>query len=253
MAGNGIRNRHVNNGLRKVCDCPRRQWAKCSHGWHFNFKPRGGPSYRLSLDKHLGQHIDNKTDAETEAEKIRIAIKEGRFGQPAPRQDMTLRQLVDTYIERYVDIERSETADDFRSGLHVICSTVLPRPTGGSAPFGEWRLSDIVTDTIERYREARRGLGAGIGGTNRSLSRLRALLNWGVRVGYLDQTPFKRHTVTVVKLSRETPRSRRLQTGEEEALLAACGPHLRAVVECALETGIAAARSSGSNGARSKG
>ena len=74
--------RHSNKGLRKVCGCPRRAWPKCPHAWYFNFKPKDGPSYRFSLDKHLGRHVDNKTDAETEGEKIRIAIKEGRFGDP---------------------------------------------------------------------------------------------------------------------------------------------------------------------------
>jgi integrase len=230
--------RHQNNGLRKVCGCPRRQWSKCKHPWHLNFKTRGGKAYRLSLDRYLGRPIDSKSKAEAEAEKIRTLIRERKFGQAVAREDMTLRQLADTYKERYVDVERQATAVDFRSGLNVICGTVLPNPTGGSAPFGEWRLLDIVTDTIERYREARRGAGAGIGGANRSLSRLRVLLNWALRVGYLEHTPFKRHTVTVVKLSRETARSRRLQSGEEDALLAACGPHLRAVVECALETGM---------------
>ena len=30
--------RHHNDGLRKICGCPRRQWAKCRHPWHFSFK-----------------------------------------------------------------------------------------------------------------------------------------------------------------------------------------------------------------------
>jgi integrase len=229
---------HRNDGLRKLCGCKRRQWAKCPHGWHFSFK-WGETHHRFSLDKHLGKHIDNKTDADDEAEKIRIAIRAGRFGAPTPRDEMTLRQLADTYLDRYVKVERADTADDFRSGLRVICETELQHPTGDYlTPFGDWRLTDIVTDTVERYREARHARGAGVGGTNRSLSRLRALLNWGIRVGYLDHSPFKRHTETVVRLSRETPRGRRLQEGEETSLLAACAPHLRAVVECALETGM---------------
>lgn len=234
-----MKKRHSNNGLRKVCGCPRRTWPKCPHPWHFAFK-WAGVHHRFSLDKQLSRRIDNKTEAETEAEKLRIAIKAGKFGQPAPRQDMTLRQLADTYIERYVSVERKDTAADFCCGLNVICNTVLPLPTGGRAPFGDWRLTDIVTDSVMRYAEARRAAGAGVGGTNRSLSRLRALLNWALKAGYLDQTPFKRSSVTVVKLSRETPRSRRLDAdnGEEGKLLASCSAHLRAVVECALETGM---------------
>ena len=43
-------NRQRNGGLRKICACPRRQWPKCRHSWYLNFKLRGGPAYRLSLD-----------------------------------------------------------------------------------------------------------------------------------------------------------------------------------------------------------
>lgn len=42
--------RHHNDGLRKLCTCARRNWPKCSHPWHFNFKPRGGQAWRFSLD-----------------------------------------------------------------------------------------------------------------------------------------------------------------------------------------------------------
>jgi integrase len=230
--------RHHNGGIRKVCGCARRGWAKCPHPWHFSFKWQG-VHFRFSLDQELGRHVESKSEAEDEAGELRKQIKAGKFGQPIAKDDLTLRQFADVYAERYVDIERTATAADFRSGLRVICGTVLPTPSGERIPFGSFRLTDIVTDTVERYREARRVAGAGLGGTNRSLSRLRALLNWGVKVGYLEATPFKRASVTVVKLSREAPRSRRLNAdiGEEAKLLAACGPHLRAVVECALETG----------------
>ena len=231
--------RHHNDGLRKICDCPRRQWAKCRHAWHFSFK-WDGRHYRFSLDRHLGEHVDNKTAADTAATHIKADIKAGRFGQPAPRDEMTLRQLADTYLERYVAVEHPDTAPDFRSGLRVICETSLPGPVGGAVPFGAWRLADIVTDTVERYREVRRAIGTGVGGTNRSVSRLRALYNWAVRVGYVEATPFKRGTEAVIKLSRETPRSRRLNvdTDEEIRLMAAAGPELRAVIEAALETGL---------------
>ena len=231
--------RHRNHGLRKLCGCSRRNWPKCPHSWHFSFKHEG-IHHRFSLDRHLGEHVDSKTAAETAATDIKADIRAGRFGQPAARDEMTLRQLADTYLERYVAVERPDTAPDFRSGLRVICGTPLPCPTGAAVPFGALRLADIVTDTIERYRQARRETGTGVGGTNRSLSRLRALYNWAVRVGYVEATPFKRGTEAVIKLSRETPRSRRLSVDadEEARLMAAAGPQLRAVIEAALETGL---------------
>jgi integrase len=230
--------RHQNKGLRKICGCPRRTWAKCPHSWYFNFKPRGGASYRFSLDKHFNKHIDSKSDAEDLAADLRKIIRAGKFGQPIARDEMTLRQLADTYVERYVQIERKTTKQAYVYALGMICHTVIPRPTGGSAALGTWRIGDVVTDTIERFRETRRSQGAGVAAVNRNLAALRALFNWGVRVGYIDATPFKRHSEAVVKLSPEIPRSRRLHADEETKLMAACTPHLRALVEAALETGM---------------
>jgi integrase len=139
---------------------------------------------------------------------------------------------------RYVKVERAATEDAFTLALKTICTTVLPRPAGGSVAFGAWRLTDIVTDTIERYREVRRGQGTGVVGVNRHLGSLRSVFNWAVRVGYVEQSPFTRGTEPVIKLSKEHGRSRRLSGDERTKLLAACAPHLRAVVEAALETGM---------------
>lgn len=230
--------RQRNFGLRKVCDCPRRTWAKCSHPWHFSFKWKG-VHHRFSLNKHLGEDIDNKSDAETAAGRIRRSIKEGRFGQPAPREEMTLRTLAATYLERYVRVERSSTAQAFTWAMDTICRTSIPRPDGTAAKLGDWRVVDLVTDSIERFREARRAQTGPVG-VNRNLGSLRAMFNWAIRVGYVDQSPFKRASEPVVKLSAEHSRSRRLDTDadEETRLLAACGPHLRTIVEAALETGM---------------
>jgi len=71
--------RHRNHGLRKRCVCNRKDWPKCSHSWYLNYKPKGGPQYRLSLDREAGRHIDGKTVAVEEAERIRIAIRNGTF------------------------------------------------------------------------------------------------------------------------------------------------------------------------------
>ena len=194
--------RHHNDGLRKICGCPRRQWRSAATRGTSASSGRAATTASVSTGR-LGRHVDSKTDAEREATTIKGDIRAGRFGQPAARDGMTLRQLADTYLERYVAVTHPDTANDFRSGLSVICGTDLPRPTGGAVPFGGWGLADIVTDTIERYREARRATGTGVGGTNRSVSRLRALYNWAVRVGYVEATPFKRGTEPVIKLARD--------------------------------------------------
>ena len=69
-----------NRGLRKRCECPRKNWAKCSHPWHFNFKWKG-EHYRFSLDREVGHPVTSKTEAEKEADRLRTAIREGVFRQ----------------------------------------------------------------------------------------------------------------------------------------------------------------------------
>lgn len=154
---------------------------------------------------------------------------------------MTLRQLVALYIER---------AKADRQSVNVVYRTILPRVAGGDLAFGDWPVVDITTDTVERFRELRsvrrmetrgkqkvaRGAG-GVVAANRDLAFLRACFNWAIRMGYLERTPFKRGTEAVVKLAGELKRRRRLEPGEQDRLFAACAPHVRLIVEAALETG----------------
>ena len=73
-----------NRGLRKRCECPRKNWAKCSHPWHFNFKWKG-EHYRFSLDREVGHPVTSKTEAEKEADRLRTAIREGRVSATTTR------------------------------------------------------------------------------------------------------------------------------------------------------------------------
>src|SRR5690349_7773355 len=71
-----------NGGIRKRCDCVRKNWPKCPHQWHLNFK-HGQTHYRFSLDKEVGRRIEGKGEAEAEAERLRTEIREGRFRRTA--------------------------------------------------------------------------------------------------------------------------------------------------------------------------
>ena len=63
------------------------------------------------------------------------------------------------------------------------------------------------------------------------------MFNWGIRKGYLKQTPFKVGTETVISLEREIPRSRRFEeVDDERRVLDAAGPHLRGVIIAMLDT-----------------
>ena len=227
--------RHRNDGLRKRCHCRRRDWAKCGHPWHLAFMWQR-QHYRLSL----GSRITSRTEAKAEADRIRDQIRTGTFGpQMAFSSPVTLGQLLDIYFERYMTLHRQASLSNEGSSRDVILRTELPATDGSLRPFKDWPIRDITADTLERFKEVRLAEGRGRGkvAINRNLTLLRACFNWAIHPGgYVTTTPFKIGTVTAVHLFPELARERRLEPGEEERLLAACGPHLRALVEAALET-----------------
>ena len=227
--------RHHNDGLRKRCRCPRRQWAKCPHPWSLNFK-WAGRHYRLSL----GPGFTSKTAARAEADRVREQIRSGTYGpQAATTAPVSLEQLMGIYFERYMRVHRARVSNE-ESSMRVILRTELPTAAGLLRAFKDWPITDITADSLERFKEARLATmapGRGRVAINHNLMLLRSCFNWAiVPGGYLTATPFKIGPVTTVHLFPELPRERRLEPGEEERLMAACGPHLRALVEAALET-----------------
>lgn len=245
-------------GLRKLCDCARRTWAKCAHPWHFDYK-WNGERYRFTLDRivgrlrkdakgkwrrdrgSLGDKITSKTAAEQEQERLRTAIREGTL-QKAPddkpqRDTLTLTALMAAYRKQHILVHRKGTIKTTDYVIGAIMRTMLERPDGERRAFGDWLVVDITTDVVEQYRRAR-GDKAGTG-TNRHLELLRSLFNWATssKRKLAAENPFADGTRAAVKLAPELSRRRRLHAGEGVRLLAACGPHLRAVVEAAIETG----------------
>ncbi len=261
----------------KICGC--RDQVKCRHPWWFSVKRRGEKQFRKSLDVVLEKHIDSKTVAEEQAERLRVGMRDDTL--PARTRELlglapstkpqlallTVRQLLEQYKDRQV--ARTATAERQGYQIGIVNRTILPRIAGGPAALGDWLVADVTADTLERLREARvvrdvhtRTKGTNrVGGevaANRDLRLLRAAFNWAIRTGYVEKTPFKHGSVSAVTLTKEKSRSRRLQEGEAERLLAACNPsrpqrqpkpgepeiakpatmsHLRSIVEAALETG----------------
>ena len=103
--------------------------------------------------------------------------------------------------------------------------------------FGQKLATAITIGDIEAYRAARKQQRRSAVTINHDLKLLRKMFNWGIRFGYLEQTPFKRGRVTTIGLEREIPRSKRFQSEEDEhRLLADAPPLLHAVIVAMLET-----------------
>jgi integrase len=230
------RKRHHNGGIRKVCGCARTKWAKCPHGWHLNFKPKGGPSYRLSLDSYVGRHLKGRTEAQGEAEKIRTLIREGKFSPrpesatlPAPvtpTETITLSSFWATYEQR---LGRPVT-ENSRSCYAQLCAFPLD-----GRPFGEKALAAVTEDDVEVFMADLRAKGLAASTRNKYVQVIKAVFRWATKKGYLTRNPTSDSAALVRE--RHARRDRRLEAGEESALLKYAWPQLQRLIVAALETG----------------
>jgi integrase len=245
--------RHRNDGLRKICGCRRTNWPKCQHAWHFYFYHRGR-NYRCSLDREVGRQITSKAEAEAAADRMRTSIRNGGVptkqitAAPAP----TLQQLGEIYFEKHRSPNGDPLLTSERHRWNLLIRTTIRRPNGGETRIGDIPVDALTRHDIEAFREVHRRVRTekltdrtgrekvvhrgGPVGVNRCLLRLRAFYNWAIANEHVATTPFKRGSVSVIRMFKEAERERRLEPGEEERLFKACGPHLRALVTAALET-----------------
>ena len=114
--------------------------------------------------------------------------------------------------------------------------------------FGPRRLTDIKTADIEDFvaelRKPRRvngqpGKTLRPASVNRSVELLRHMSNWAVAREYIDRTPFRRGSETLIRpLLEDNKRCRRVSEEEEQRLLDSAPPLLRALIIAALDTGM---------------
>ena len=250
MAKTTTTKRHHNDGLAKRCACARRRWTQCDHPWHFDF--HFGRKYRFSLDKLAKARGEKpprtKHAAEALADKVRSEIRSGVFADPthptAPAHDpagLTVGAALDLYEARHVQApgRRPGGVKTMQWLLALLRRTAIAAGQGQTVRFEEKRLASVTRGDIEAVRQARhadRPDTKGVG-TNRLTSRARHFFAWCVLEGHLADSPFVKAGRSVIKLTPEAPRNRRLREGEEEALLAHAGPHLRDVIIACLSTG----------------
>lgn len=220
--------KHSETGnVRKICSCGRARWGSCKHPWYTDYKApkdhprRAGERYRKNLDQITGRHAASLAEAKVEAHRAILAWLDGRQAADLlPTDRPTLARMIAEYRER----PNASTGEAQQIGP-LTNAIVLGRR------FGEWAVADITREVVEAFK-AGRPRTAG----NRNLAVLRAMFNWAVGKGLVTSTPFKVGHVTVVKLATEEARTRRLQVGEEEKLIAAARG-LAPVIVAALETG----------------
>ncbi len=217
------------DNVRKICECVK--WQTCPHPWYLDFQ-RDTVRYRDNLDKLVGRHAKDFTEAKDEARRAIVAKLEGRDPKGlVPADDPTLAQLLSAYDQECPRQDRRAAAEHGRQWqIGRIVRTDIQSPAG-VRKFGDWRVSGITADTLERFRRTRPRVAG-----NRDLALLRVAFNWAVLNDLMPATPFRKGDVVAVSLAREEARSRRLQPGEEERLMLAANG-LQPLITAALETG----------------
>lgn len=173
-----------------------------------------------------------KKDAEAYLGKVVSTIREGRYHDvfDVKREtQVTFNELADRYVENY-------------RGQKCFSRLKYYLVEEYRAAFGSRRLSEISYLDLETYRNRRKATPTRAGKArtdatvNRELSTLRHMLNKAVEWGMLEVNPFSKGSKLMLKENNH--RLRFLTDTEIEALLKACSPHLRPVVEVALLTGM---------------
>ncbi len=224
-------------GLYKLCDHTGRNRDRCDHPWWGSFR-----GVRVSLSKWTDREIGSKAEASAALDELRLAVRARTFDpsglNPVKAGPTTFREFVALYRERHVIAKDLASAREYEAKVAPFL-----------ARFGDRALTEIRTADIEdviadlrkpRMIGRRPGLRPLTPATiNRTVDRLRHMFNWAVGREYLDRTPFKRGSATLIKkLHEDNKRRRRIDEHEEAALLQEASPHTQAMLIAALDTGM---------------
>jgi integrase len=224
-------------GLYKLCSHRGRARDRCRHAWWGGYRGR-----RVSLSKWANRELHGKDDAMSVLEQLRGAVRAGTFdprGLEPPKETapLTFAEFAQRYKERHVMAKGLALAAsiDYRLKPLLEC-------------FGDRRLDEIRTADVEDFtaelKKPKPGgntLGRPLtsASINRTIELLRHMMSWAVGREYLDRTPFRRGTETLIrKLPEDNRRRRRLTEDEEAKLLAVAPALLRSMIITALDTGM---------------
>ena len=225
-------------GLYKLCEHKGRARDRCEHAWWARFR-----HVRVSLEKWSNREIRSKTEADQVFDELKDAIRSGTFdkrgteSEPATKA-LAFRQFAEIYKERHVLAKKLAIGKTIDYRLRPIVDY-----------FGDRTLAEIRTADVEDFiADLRKPHIAGRRKTprtlkpasiNRTIEILRHMMNWAVGREYLDRTPFRRGTETLIrKLREDNQRRRRISEAEEAQLLAVAPPFLRSMIVAALDTGM---------------
>jgi integrase len=228
----------------KRCRHRGRERDRCPDPWYASFKLPRRSRVRVALAKWSREDVETKGKAQSVFDEIKAAVRAGTFQArgrefvATPDSPMTFAQLAKVFEERYIAGRHLRTAVEFKYRVKALVERFGPMP-----------LTSIRTSEIEDWQADLRKPRP-IGGVrrapsaatiNRAVEHLRRMLNWAVSREYLAASPFQKGGVSVISFDREdNARDRRIAPDDEDRLLSAAPPRLRALIILALDTGVRA-------------
>ena len=226
-------------GLYKLCEHKGRAQDRCKHTWWGAFQYQG-KLHRKSLAQWANTEIRTKAQAQAVFERMKEAIRSGDLQKHDVHSNLgplTFAKFADIYAEKHARAK----------GL-ALAKTIDYRLKPLIDYFGPRRLVDIKTADVEDFiaelrkpRRVSRQTGRKLkpASINRHLELLRHMFNWAIGREYIDRTPFRRGSETLVRpLLEDNGRRRRVSAEEEQRLLSGAPAILRALLVAALDTGM---------------
>ncbi|MGA7908422.1 MAG: site-specific integrase [Candidatus Sulfotelmatobacter sp.] len=170
-------------------------------------------------------HSTKKRDARQLLDIRKGAAREGKLRltkSNAPRFDEYARSFLLT-------IQHLNTQKRYRSSVRNL-----------AACFGDVKLSDITAGAIEDFKEKRLSQGIRTATINRDLAVLHRMMKLAERKMFVSDSPFR--DVDFLEERKQRRRPHILTFEEEDRVLNAAAPHIRALTVLILETGMRSRR-----------
>ena len=228
-------------GLYKLCQHKGRARDRCAHAWWGSYQHRG-TLYRTSLARWANIAVGSKTEAETILDRFREAVRDGSFSLDGPTEQdspLTFAKFAAIYVERYVKAKGLASGDTIEYRMAPIIQH-----------FGQMLLTEVRTADVEDFivklkepaRLAKHELVPRVrrpATINRYLSLLRHMFNWAIGREYIERSPFRRGTQTLIRQQHEdNRRHRRIDRDEEQRILSLAPEYLRPMIVTALDAGL---------------
>lgn len=185
----------------------------------------------MSFTEHGAQrceatHTTNRRVAQKILDARLGAIAEGRQPFPLIRSDAPrLKAWTDKFLE---SVPNAVTKRRYTSSVHNLVGY-----------FGEQaRLSEITPGRIDEFKQARLKDGVRPASINRDLATARLFLKQAARQRFIARSPFADDQIDFLEERKLRRRPRIITFQEEQKLLGAATPLLRALVLLLLETGL---------------